>query len=510
MSGRADRDATARWQEQKRFVAAGTAGVRKAESAGEKAARVEKAREDFRFFVTHYFPHYAKSETPDFHVEAALKVKGDPQIKGIVEWFRGAAKSVLFDTMIPLWLMLQKENQCRCAVVIGLNETAAIRLLSDVQAELEANELLIHDFGPQVVAGSWEDKEFSTAAGSSFVALGMGQSVRGLRNRDSRPDYIVIDDIDTEAMSRNPRRIDETVRWIERSVLGTFDSGRARLFVVNNRIAKDQVMSRMVATKPHWWHHFVPAHDGVRSAWPAKYSMEFWAQREKDAGAAAFSTEYLLVPVVEGRQFKDVWIIWAQTPPLLRVVAYIDPSWRDGAKSDHKAAKVWASTGPLERHLLRAFVRQCSIDELAQWCYDTHERLQHLPVPVIAEWYLEGIFMQDNHLDEFQRVGRDRGWFLPILPDMRKKPDKTSRIASMIPIYKRGLLTYDESQRHDPDMMRAVDHLLGWDLEGGGLPDDSPDADESALHILDNRRSFDAGSIGMDAGPGPSSSRYKF
>lgn len=500
-----------RWAAHLAAIESGTKGVDKAEPGTAKAARIAKARKDFGFFVSHYFPHYAKNETPAFHLKAAAKVLGDPFIKGVVEWFRGAAKSVVFDTFIPLWLMVQERNQARCVVVIGVNETAAIRLLSDIQAELEANQLFLHDYGPQQVAGSWEDKEFSTALGSKFIALGMGQSVRGLRNKANRPDYVVIDDIDTEQMCRNAARLTQVVNWIERAVLGMLDEGPSRLFVVNNRIAKDQVMSRIVQRKPHWWHSFVPGHKDGKSAWPGKFSMEYWARKEQDMGSAAFSTEIMLVPQIEGSHFKAEWITWAKPPKMARVVAYIDPSWRDGAKVDHKACKLWgkpAGAEELDRWCLKAFVRQCSIDELAEWCHDVHLEMRNRKQPIEVEWWIEGKFMQDDLLEDFQRVSKARGWLLPIMPDMRNKPNKEARIHNMIPHYKRGLVKYSEAESKDPDMARAIDHLLAWEMAGDGAPDDSPDADEGALHILDHTGSFGlSGSISI-GGPSPGRNKY--
>lgn len=498
-----------RWSQHIVDVSNDTKGVDRHEPPAAKAARIRRAREDFGFFVQHYFPHYAEKPSPAFHLEAAERVKSDPNIKAVIEWFRGAAKSVLFDCIIPIWLANQEQRGLNLGVIIGANLEAATRLLIDLQVELTANERLLHDFGDQKTTGSWEKGEFTTAAGVKFIALGMRQGVRGLRNRQHRPDYIVIDDIDDLDMSRNPARLSQAVSWIERSILGMLDEGDSRVFIVNNRIAKDQVMTRMQKAKPHWWHSFVPAHDGIESAWPDKFSMDFWRRKERDMGAASFSTECLLVPVTEGRQFKEEWIKWAVTPPLERVVGYIDPSWRDGPKSDHKAAKVWGRSGDIERHLLRAFVRRCSIDELANWCYDQHQRLLSADPPMAVEWWIEGIFMQDDHLQEFERIGRERGWMLPIIPDMRAKPAKVARIQNMIPIYKRGLITYDESQRDDPDMVTAVEHLLAWDVTEAGVPDDSPDADESALHIINQGHGL-SGDGWASFGPGPTTSDYDF
>lgn len=55
----------------------------------------------------------------------------------------------------------------------------------------------------------------------SFMALGAGQSPRGNRNEALRPDFILVDDIDTDEETRNPERIKTKWAWIEKALLPT-------------------------------------------------------------------------------------------------------------------------------------------------------------------------------------------------------------------------------------------------------------------------------------------------
>ncbi|MBV5336896.1 MAG: hypothetical protein J0653_02595, partial [Deltaproteobacteria bacterium] len=89
------------------------------------------------------------------------------------------AKSVWADVIIPLYLWIN--DDIGYMVIVGNTETHAKILLSDLQAEFEANSKLIHDFGEQKLMGSWEDGYFQTKNGFLCKAFGMRQSVRGLR-----------------------------------------------------------------------------------------------------------------------------------------------------------------------------------------------------------------------------------------------------------------------------------------------------------------------------------------
>ena len=84
-----------------------------------KEARKAKARADFRFMVEYYYPHYAVSKTPDFHVRLAKKVRKNPKYKGWAKWARGHAKSVVDNVLIPMWLWMN--DDIHFMVLIGQN-----------------------------------------------------------------------------------------------------------------------------------------------------------------------------------------------------------------------------------------------------------------------------------------------------------------------------------------------------------------------------------------------------
>ncbi|MBS1745444.1 MAG: hypothetical protein JST21_04670, partial [Bacteroidetes bacterium] len=137
-----------------------------------KAARVKRARNDYAFFVSHYFPHLAKKPCAKFQVDAANYLLKTKQTRALFEWARGHAKSSHLSLMIPLWLKIQEPKELNVMVLVSKSQDAAIRLLSDLQAELQYNEAFTRDFGKQVMDGSWESGEFRTTDGCLFVALG--------------------------------------------------------------------------------------------------------------------------------------------------------------------------------------------------------------------------------------------------------------------------------------------------------------------------------------------------
>lgn len=205
------------------------------ETPSQKDKRIRRLQKDYAAFCEYYFPHFLtlRDKTTGevirtvhnapFHNSAALKVKNTPNLKAVFKWPRGHAKSTHFDTFLPLWLMFQPKRLINVMVVVGKSEESAIGLLSDIQAELEFNQRIIADFGEQKAVGNWQEGQFVTQSDVAFFARGRGQSPRGLRYKEARPDYIVIDDLDDDELCRNEKRVHDLTDWVKEALFGALD-----------------------------------------------------------------------------------------------------------------------------------------------------------------------------------------------------------------------------------------------------------------------------------------------
>ena len=209
-------------------------------------------------------------------------------------------------------------------------------------------------------------------------------------------------------------------------------------------------------------------------------------------GYRAFQKEYINNPFVEGAVFKNDWIRYKKMLPLHKyeeMVLYIDPSFKPTTKNDYKAAKLWGKTKEGELHLIDCFCRQTTIVEMIRWLYDLYERLQ--AHNAICSYYMEANFIQDIILDEFEEEGKKRGFQLPIVPDKRKKPDKFQRIEAISPLWERGFVFYNIDLQNDKDYQAALQQTLAFE-KGCSGHDDSPDADEGAIFLLQKRSRLQA------------------
>ena len=478
-----------RWKQHCETVQSATA-VNINETQAQRLARIRRLRSDYAAFVDYYFPHWTVNPetgkaTPcaPFHVSAANAILKDRNIKAAFQWHRGAAKSTNMDVFVPMWLMAQEHREINVMVLVGKSEDNAKTLLGDIQAELQYNQRYIHDFGEQYNVGSWEEGEFVTRSEVAFFARGRGQSPRGLRYRSHRPDYVIIDDLDDDELVESPDRVNKLFDWLRSALFGTLDGGRGRFIMVGNLIAKNSVLARWCDIKSVHVTHVNIYDNRGNVSWAAKWTPQEVKDIEAVVGYRAFQKEYMNNPIIEGAIFRNEWIRWGKRPAWSKfseIVLYIDPSFKGSTKNDYKAAKLWGKAGTTLYHL-RAFVRQSSVAEMVRWCYDLYEWTREQGIAV--RWYMEANFMQDTILDEFRREGELRSYQLPITGDKRKKPDKFQRVEAISPLWERGFVVYDETQRDDPDMLAGIDQTLAFE-KGMRGHDDAPDADEGAIWML--------------------------
>ncbi len=450
----------------------------------ERKQRIARAQKDYRYFVTTYFPHLATTECADFQVKAAEYMRGQENARALFEWARGHAKSTHISLLQPLWLKIQPNARPLIMILVSKSKDSATRLLGDLQAELESNELYNADFGNQRGTGMWTNGEFTTAVGDLFVALGRGQSPRGIKKRGLRPNYIVVDDADDDELVRNPRRVGEAVDWILTALLGTMAMGRGRLAVVGNRIGRTSIIATL-AENPHFHHTVVNALDrNGRPSWWQNYTLEEVLEMRATMGEIRFQKEYMNNPINAGTVFEKKYIRFGRMLQLREyraMVCYTDPSFKSSNKNDYKATLLIGITRTGQYHVLKAYADQTKVSTMVRWHYEVHDFVGDNPV----RYTMESNFMQDLLMDEFRKEGEKVGFQIPIVGDGRKKPDKFARIEAMQPLFERGDILFNEREKESQGMQVLVEQLLGFE-RGSKVHDDAPDALEGGIWILSN------------------------
>lgn len=475
-----DRQSLLAWQRYCKRIEKATY-VDLSETATQQRARIARLEADSEAWFKYYFPDFAYAERAPFHKKATARVLTNPEWYEVRAWARELSKST--STMMEvLYLILTKRK--RYVLLVSNSEDNAIRLLSPYMAQLEFNQRIIHDYGVQKALGSWEASEFKTQGGAAFRALGAGQSPRGTRNDEVRPDVLLFDDIDTDEDCRNPETIKKRWSWIEDAAIGTRSISKGTLIVFcGNVIAKDCCVTRAMKFADHV--DVVNIRDAQgRSTWPQKNSEAMIDRVLSQKSYFSQQKEYFNNPITEGAVFKEMH--YKRLPALTQyrfLVCYIDLSYKSGSKNDFKAA-VLVGRYKEEYHVVKAFLKQGTTRELAAGLIDIKTFVNDR-CPIY--WFAEENFLQDIILKELHEAFVQLKASIAISPDKRKKPDKFTRIeAALEPLNTTGKLFLNEAEKDNPSMKVLEDQFLAISPKSRAH-DDGPDAVEGAKQKIDEK-----------------------
>ena len=453
------------------------------ETPAQKREAIERAKKDYAFFVQRYFPHFATASVPQFHIDFANKVAKNPTFKGFAQWGRALAKSVVNDVILPLWIWLREGSIY--LVTIGSSGDRANQLLEDIRVELEANPQIIADFGIQHNIGNWEEGMFVTKDGR-FIgqALGMGQSVRGLRVKSKRPTHIICDDIETKEINQNPARQEKTVKWIERDLIPTMDGDTRRFIQANNRFAPRMIQTILQEKHPKWIVHEVNAYDPVsyKPIWD-KYPDDYFKTIEEEIGTLAAQSEYNNKPHIEGTIFTQSDIQYAPIPKLNQfkiIYGYWDVAYAGSGTSDYNSVVV---QGLKDNNfwVIDVFNKQSKMHQPLAWMCQFQS---NLPETVVVHWVFEAQFWNDAVESTIRQVEQQFNCRLNIIKINNPKVNKYDRILMLQPYYQNNRIYYNDKLKHNNDAQVGIAQLFAIE-PGYKSHDDFPDAHQGGIAQLE-------------------------
>lgn len=454
------------------------------ESKELQSIRKQRAQKDPNFFAQTYFPNIAKSDSHDKAVQFAKRTLRNKRIAQLIRWGRGLSKSQWGNTFIPAYLYINSESVY--TVVVGDNETKATALTLDLQVLFES-PLFIHDWGSQINQGRWENGNFATKDGRLKVrALGARQSPRGLVEDGQRPNYINVDDIDTEELVRNPARVEQTAKWITDALIPTMDDGIRRFSFTQNGWHPNTTQEYLRKKLPKWildeQAACGPAPD-YEPYWKAKYPPDHYRYiAENEIGTVSLEQEYRNKPHIEGKIFKAEMINWigSKIYPRLNNMQYIcghwDVAYAGTATADHNAVRVWGVRHRNFYHI-GTFCSQTKMKAPLEWMSYFQELL---PPSVIVHWQYESQFWNDEVDRTIEEVEQATGVRLNLVKIDTPKGNKYDRILTLVPYFQNGRIYFHE--KHEGDNMVKVANNQLFSIEPGyKTHDDAPDADHQAI-----------------------------
>lgn len=255
--------------------------------------RRKKAEGSFLTFCDTYFKSlFSIPFSPSHHlVIEAIELTAKQGGLQAIAMPRGSGKSTLCE-IGAIWSILCGHR--RFVMLIGATETAAREQLENIKAEMEHNELLQADFpealfpiaaleginkrcqgqtanGGERTSITWTANEVSLpmvkgskVGGATIRVAGITGRIRGTKKtttdgKSLRPDYVLLDDIQTEESSKSTMQCHERLKIINSAVLG-LSGARTKISAVMpcTVITQGDVADEMLDRKRY------PAWKGIR------------------------------------------------------------------------------------------------------------------------------------------------------------------------------------------------------------------------------------------------------
>lgn len=148
---------------------------------------------------------------------------------------------------------------------------------------------------------------FDTTNGIKVKAKSTQEKIRGAWSYDedegtTRPDLLVLDDIDTTESVRNKDIIDKNEIKLRQETIGAMNKGKSRIIFLWNTIANDGIVRRFaqqVKNDPRWVYLRQPLYDEEtwECVWPEFFTPEV-IEDIKSKEWDSFAQNYLLIPKI--------------------------------------------------------------------------------------------------------------------------------------------------------------------------------------------------------------------
>lgn len=226
------------------------------------------------------FQHRHPQDSPHFHA-SIIRAWHSEHARVLIKAFRGAAKSTIAEEAIIVQALFR---QFRNGIILGETVDRAIERLRAIKHELETNPIIEQLFG-NMVGPTWTETKIILANGVIIHAFGRGQSLRGSKHLDFRPDRAFGDDIENEESVATDEAIAKCMRWFMSVVVPALDP--SAVVRINGTPLHPRSVIEQLSMQPNWEVQTYPIETvdpetgEPRAAWPARFPLA-WITKERD------------------------------------------------------------------------------------------------------------------------------------------------------------------------------------------------------------------------------------
>lgn len=384
------------------------------------------------------FKHRHPQASPPFHRVMINDFHGPA--KGVVDFvFRGGAKSTTAEEAVAIMAGFREFGNC---LIIGENEDRAASRLGAIRRELETNTLFLQTFG-DLRGDTWGADRLVLSTGVCIQALGSGQSLRGIKHDDQRPDLVFGDDLENRDDVATPERRPKKIDWWSFDVMPAMDpAGRWRMAAtplhpesLPETLAKDLE----VITHRFPWYYLHPETGEPASSWPERFPVDEILKTEatyrRRGRIVGFNQEFMCQS--ESPEMKPFKPDMIRVEPQIRTWQAVY-SFTDPARAGRSARRGASTTGRVVWSWIHA--------RLVVWdAVGTHWAPDEIVDDLFAvntEYQPTWMGVEEDGLNEFlmqpiRQQQATRGVVLPI-QGLRAPLNKTDFIRGLQPFFKAG------------------------------------------------------------------------
>jgi len=483
-----------------------------------KAYVLEKAENDFIFFATYFFDHFLAYPNSSFHrflyneLERITKAEISQMVA--IAAPRGNAKSSITSLIFPLWCAIFKKK--KFIIIISDTATQANLFLEGIRSEVESNEKLKDIFG-ELAGVIWRAEDIVFKNDIRITALGARKKIRGLRHKESRPDLIILDDIENDENTESPDQRKKIYDWYSKAVSKAGDNNTDIIIVgtilhynsllaklLNNPLYKSRKFQavKKFSESPLWekWEEISllmneeekrldpnPSEKfyqdnreemlkGVEVLWPEGQPYFKLMQAKLVDGSASFDSEFQNNPInPDDCLFKEEWFSYfdPEWEEYTEFVGACDPSLGKTAKSDYSAIIILAKHKKGYLDVIVADVERRHPDKIKDDIFQICSALlKDRPTIPIKDFAIESVQFQEYFRDVLNRESAIKGLYIPFSATENQTTRKTLRIETLQPLIKNGIIRFRKNQSRLLEQLRYYPKAEN---------DDAPDALEMAV-----------------------------
>lgn len=350
------------------------------------------------------FSHRHPQADPPFHRTMILDWHSNHK-RVLHMAFRGSAKSTRGEEGVCVRAGFREFKNC---LIVGVNFDRAAQRLHAIRYEIENNERLANLFG-DLRGDTWGADQIILSNGIMIQAIGRGQSLRGTKHLDARPDLVFIDDLENREDVRTPEARANVAAWFNHDLLPALDPDH-RIRIAATPLDPDS-LPMVLSRSPDWLTRRYPIYHiddkGQKAAtWPERFPMsdvEIIERNHIRAGdIRGFRQEFLVqAEVPEERPFKrEMFRVAGQgdVPPQIRtwqaVYCMFDPARTVNSNSATTGFAAWSWIGN-RLVIWDAWAKMLLPDEIVGAIFDANERFSPTFLGVeedgLNEWLLQPI-----------------------------------------------------------------------------------------------------------------------